>query len=203
MAGPREPGYWENADSTPMDFYDMKGVVSGFVEGLNLSGVAYEPSQHPAFHPGKCARITLGDTQLGVFGELHPQVLNQYTLGDHPVLAATFNLDAIYAAVPEGFDSAGVPAYPPVLEDLAFVVSEELPAAQVEAMIRQTGGNLLADLTLFDVFRGGQIGAGKKSLAYKLTYQHPERTLTDDEVAKLRSRIAKRLEQELGAQLRA
>jgi phenylalanyl-tRNA synthetase beta chain len=86
---------------------------------------------------------------------------------------------------------------------LAFVVNEELPAAQVEAMIRQTGGNLLADLTLFDVFRGGQIGAGKKSLAYKLTYQHPERTLTDDEVAKLRSRITKRLEQELGAQLRA
>lgn len=203
LAGPRQPGYWEGADGTPMDFYDMKGVLSGFLDGLNLSGVAYEPSQHPAFHPGKCAKIALGDVQLGVFGELHPQVRSQYALGDYPVLAATFNVDAIYAAVPERFTLTGVPAYPPVLEDLAFIVNEELPAAQLEAMIRQTGGNLLADLELFDVFRGEQIGAGKKSLAYKLTYQHPQRTLTDDEVAKLRNRIARRLEQELGAQLRA
>jgi phenylalanyl-tRNA synthetase beta chain len=73
----------------------------------------------------------------------------------------------------------------------------------VDALVRQTGGQLLADLALFDVYRGEQIGAGKKSLAYQLTYQHPERTLTDEEVAKLRERILKRLEQDLGAKQRA
>jgi phenylalanyl-tRNA synthetase beta chain len=130
-------------------------------------------------------------------------VKTQYDLGEHAVLVATFDLDALYALVPERFDSQSVPIYPPVLEDLAIVVNDDLPAGQVEAMIRQTGGKLLAGLTLFDVYRSEQIGAGKKSLAYQLTYQNPERTLTDDEVAKLRARIVKRLEQELGALLRA
>ncbi|MEX1246979.1 MAG: phenylalanine--tRNA ligase subunit beta [Anaerolineales bacterium] len=203
MAGPREPQHWEAADAGPVDFYDMKGIVGGLLDGLNLGELRYEPGQHPAFHPGKCARVLSGDRQLGVFGELHPQVQSQYDLPRRPVQIATFNLDAIYDVVPERFDSVSVPAYPPVLEDLAFVVSEAIPAGQVEALIRQTGGRLLASLSLFDVYRGEQIGAGKKSLAYQLTYQDPERTLTDEDVAKLRSRIVKRLEQEFGAQLRA
>jgi phenylalanyl-tRNA synthetase beta chain len=178
-------------------------VVAALVEGLELGEASYEPTPHPAFHPGKSARVMLGEMQIGVFGELHPQVQGQYDLPDHAVIAATFNLDVIYEMVPERFDSESVPSYPPVLEDLAFIVDEELPAGRVEAMIRQTGGKLLTKLTLFDVYRSEQIGAGKKSLAYQLTYQNAERTLTDDEVAKLRTRIAKRLEQELGAKLRA
>jgi phenylalanyl-tRNA synthetase beta chain len=144
-----------------------------------------------------------GERQLGVFGELHPQVQAQYDLGAHPLQAATLNMDLLIELAPERFDSEPVPAYPPVLEDLALIVDESILAGQVEAMIAQTGGSLLAAVSLFDVYRGDQIGAGKKSLAYQLTYQHPERTLTDDEVAKLRERIVKRLQQELGAQLRA
>jgi phenylalanyl-tRNA synthetase beta chain len=81
-------------------------------------------------------------------------------------------------------------------------LDEAVPAAQVDALLRQTGGQLLASLALFDVYRGEQLGAGKKSLAYQITYQHAERTLTDEEVARLRGRIVKRLEQELGAKLR-
>jgi phenylalanyl-tRNA synthetase beta chain len=203
MAGPRDLQHWERAETGVVDFYDMKGVVAALVEGLELGEASYEPTPHPAFHPGKSARVMLGEMQIGVFGELHPQVQGQYDLPDHAVIAATFNLDVIYEMVPERFDSESVPSYPPVLEDLAFIVDEELPAGRVEAMIRQTGGKLLTKLTLFDVYRSEQIGAGKKSLAYQLTYQNAERTLTDDEVAKLRTRIAKRLEQELGAKLRA
>jgi phenylalanyl-tRNA synthetase beta chain len=118
-------------------------------------------------------------------------------------MAAKLNLDVLYELVPERFDSQPVPVYPPVLEDLAFILDETVPADKVDALIRQTGGQLLTGLALFDVYRSAQIGAGKKSLAYQLTYQHPERTLTDEEVAKLRERIVKRLEQELGAQLRS
>ncbi len=81
-----------------------------------------------------------------------------------PVLAADFDLEAILASIPAGFDSRPVPEFPPVLEDIAVIVDESLPADRVETLIRQTGGKMLAAVRLFDVFRGEQIGAGKKSL---------------------------------------
>ena len=95
------------------------------------------------------------------------------------------------------------PAKPPVKEDLAVIVDEAVPAARVQAAITTAAGNLLAGLTLFDVYRGAQLGAGKKSLAYSLTFQAPDRTLTDAEVAKVRGRIVKRLQDEVGATLRS
>jgi phenylalanyl-tRNA synthetase beta chain len=90
-----------------------------------------------------------------------------------------------------------------VLEDIAVIIDEDVPAARVEEVIRQAGGKTLAGIRLFDVFRSDAIGAGKKSLAYGLTYQDPERTLTDAEAAQVRQKIIKRLEQELGAKLRS
>ncbi len=203
LGGPRELPSWTGADATPMDFYGMKGIVQSLLSGLGLKDLVYQHASHPAFHPAKCARVMLGDRQLGVFGDLHPQVQAQYDLGAHPLQAATFNFDLLVELAPERFDSDPVPAYPPVLEDLALIVDEALSAHDVEAMIVQTGGSMLVSVSLFDVYRGDQIGMGKKSLAYQLTYQHPERTLTDDEVAKVRERIVRRLRQELGAQQRA
>ncbi len=203
LGGPRELPSWAGADATPMDFYDMKGIVQSLLSGLGLKDLVYHHAGHPVFHPAKSAKVMVGERQLGVFGELHPQVQAQYDLGIHPLQAATLNMDLLIELAPERFDSEPVSAYPPVLEDLALIVDESIPASQVEAMIAQTGGSMLASVSLFDVYRGDQIGAGKKSLAYQLTYQHPERTLTDDEVAKLRERIVKRLQQELGAQQRA
>jgi phenylalanyl-tRNA synthetase beta chain len=202
VSGPRGLANWDDAETKPFDFYDMKGVVESLLRDLGLRELVFETGQHPSFHPGKCSKVMLGGRQLGVFGELHPQVHAQYDFGDHPVMAAKLNLDALYELVPERFDSEPVPVYPPVLEDLAFIVDEAVPADKIATLIRQTGGKLLTGLVLFDVYRSEQIGPGKKSLAYQLTYQHPERTLTDEEVAKLRERIVKRLEQELGAQLR-
>jgi len=90
-----------------------------------------------------------------------------------------------------------------MLEDIALIVDESIPASKVETLIRQTGGALLSGVRLFDVFRSGQIGEGKKSLAYALTYQAPDRTLTDKEAAQLRGKIIKRLEYEIGARLRS
>ncbi len=202
ISGPRGLANWDDAETKPFDFYDMKGVVESLLRDMGLGELVFESGQHPSFHPGKCSKVMMAGRQLGVFGELHPQVHAQYDFSDHPVLVAKINLDVLYELVPERFDSEPVPVYPPVLEDLAFIVDEGTPAGRVETLIRQTGGKLLIGLSLFDVYRSEQIGAGKKSLAYQLTYQHPERTLTDEEVAKLRDRIVKRLEQELGAQLR-
>ena len=93
--------------------------------------------------------------------------------------------------------------FPPVLEDIAVILDEAVPAARVEALIREAGGAALVDVRLFDLYRGEQIGAGKKSLAYSLTYQAADKTLTDADAAAIRNRVVKRLEQELGATLRA
>jgi phenylalanyl-tRNA synthetase beta chain len=140
---------------------------------------------------------------IGSFGELHPLVKENYSFLSAPVLAADLDLEALTAAIPPRFPTLPVPEYPPVLEDIAVIVDEEVPAARVEEVIRQGGGKILAQVKMFDIFRGSQIGEGKKSLAYALTYQNFERTLTDTDAAQIRQRIVRRLEQELGAKLRS
>jgi len=118
------------------------------------------------------------------------------------VLAAEFDLQALMSAQ-GGFALTPVAGFPPVYEDIAVIVDESVAAARVEGLIRQTGGRSVSAVRLFDVYRGEQIGAGKKSLAYSLTYQAPDKTLTDAEAAQIRNRIVKRLAQEVGAKLRS
>jgi len=184
-----------------MGFYDLKGIVSSLLGALEA--VRFEPAEHPTFHPGKCARVYTGDQALGVLGEIHPLVRQRYDFPAAPVLAAELDLEALLVSTPTSHAIRPVPAFPPVLEDLAVVVEENVPAEQVEALIRQAGGTLLQDVRLFDLYRGEQIGSAMKSLAYSLTYQAPDRTLTDEEVAQVRNRIVKRLEETLQAHLRA
>jgi phenylalanyl-tRNA synthetase beta chain len=203
LTGPRNPPGWQTVDIAPLDFYDLKGIVSETLAGMKIPGVRYEPTQHPLFHPGKCAIVLVDLRQVGVIGELHPLVRANYELPEAPLLAGDFNLEAILAEVPLRYDVQPVPTFPPVLEDLAIVVDESLPAEIVANTIQAAGGDLVAGLRLFDVYRGEQVGAGKKSLAYSLTYQAPDRTLTDAEVATIRQGIVRRLEQELGAKLRS
>lgn len=202
LTGPRHQAGWQGGATTPVDFYDLSGIVSEMLAGMKIQGVRYEPAQHPTFHPGKCARVLADGHHFGVIGELHPLLRENYDLPDTPLLAGDFNLEAILAAVPARYDVQPVPTYPPVLEDLAVVVDEALPAEVVEAVIRDAGGAMVTNLQLFDVYRGEQVGPGKKSLAYSLTFQDPERTLTDAEVAKIRQGIIRHLEQELAAKLR-
>jgi phenylalanyl-tRNA synthetase beta chain len=207
MTGPRELPHWQGSEAAPMDFYDLKGVVASLLEGLHLGEAHYEPAEYPSFHPGKTARIMLGNgvdrRPVGVMGELHPLARKNYDLPEAPVLAAELDMQAILDSIPEIYSVQPVSAYPPVLEDLAIIVDEDIPAERVAQVIVEAGGKTLAGLTLFDVYRGGQIGTGKKSLAYSLTYQAPDRTLTDQEVLQVRQKIIRRLEQELSAKLRS
>jgi phenylalanyl-tRNA synthetase beta chain len=203
LTGPRDLPAWQGADTAPMDFYDLKGILAGLFDGLHLGEVRWEPWSHPTFHPGKCARLLLGERQIGIAGELHPLVTGRYELPGTPLLAAEVNVQAILEAIPERSTVQSVSPYPPVLEDLAIVVDEAVPAGRVAAAIEAAGGRLVSEVRLFDVYRGEKIGTGKKSLAYNLTYQDPERTLTDEAVSKIRQKIVRRLEQELGAKLRS
>jgi phenylalanyl-tRNA synthetase beta chain len=201
LSGRRYTQAWDTKIGVKMDFYDLKGMIEALMTSLHLS-VSYIPASHPAFHPGKCASVLLGTTLMGVFGELHPSVQENYDFSA-PVVAADFDLEAALEAMQTDFDLKPVSEFPPVLEDIAVIVDENLPADRVESLIRQTGGKMLVSVRLFDVFRSEQIGLGKKSLAYALVYQSPDGTLTDKDAAQIRSRIIRRLDQEVGAKLRS
>jgi phenylalanyl-tRNA synthetase beta chain len=202
LTGPRDLPAWQGADRELFDFYDLKGILEKTLSGLHVSGISFQNHQHPVFHPGKCASIHVGERQIGVMGELHPAAHAQHNFSDAPVLGAILYLEVLQQEVPSRHEVSSVSPYPPVLEDIALVMDENIPAAEVEAMILQTGGKTVTEAQLFDIYRSDQIGAGKKSLAYNLTYQAPDRTLTDEEVAKVRNKIVKRLEREYNAQLR-
>ena len=203
MTGQRLSPAWDRPESQTIDFFELKGVVEALMEELHLPMPEYAPAEQHSFHPGKCAAIMVGGRLFGVFGELHPSVKAHYDFGPAPVQAADIDLAKLLAMIPTTFAIEPVPAYPPVLEDIAVVVDETVPAEKVSSLIRQAGGKLLKAVRLFDVFRGEQVGVNKKSLAYSLTYQAADRTLTDAESTQVRNRIIRRLEQDLGAKLRS
>lgn len=203
LTGLRQEPDWQNSDRIGWDFFDIKGILDELCASAHVA-VKYARGSHPSFHPGKCALIqTPEGVLLGILGEMHPLALKQAEI-NQPVFAAEIDLDALLALMPpRGYPIVTLSEYPPIKEDLAVVVGEDIPAERVEEVIRQGGGRLLHGLQLFDIFRGPQLGEGKKSLAYALTYQAPDRTLTDKDAANLRGRIIRRLEQELGAKLRS
>ena len=204
MSGLRSLPAWDTPQTQTTDFYDLKGIFEGLFKSLHLDGIRYEPAEdNPSYHPGKCARIKAGDIEIGILGELHPLVKENYDFLSAPVLVAEIDVAALRQAAGGLYIVKPVPVFPPVLEDLAVVVDETLPAEQVAAVISKAASKLLADLRLFDIYRGDKIGPGKKSLAYSLTYQSADRTLTDSEVSKARQRVIRALEQELGAKLRS
>jgi phenylalanyl-tRNA synthetase beta chain len=202
MTGAREPESWQKGDRAPMDFYDLKGVVEAMLYGLHIAGAHYEPIEYPTYYPGRTARLLIGDLIIGTFGQVHPQACEAFDFLDQPVLAGEFDFEALMAIAPALSRIADVPRFPAVTEDLALIVEDKTPAEKVQEAIMAAGaGTALQSAQVFDVFRGEQIGTGKKSLAYRLTYQ-ADRTLTDAEVAKIRERIVKRLQEELNAVLR-
>jgi len=202
MSGLRESTAWDLKSSKAYDFYDLKGRIELLLSALRYKDISYTATDSVEYlHPGRAAEIRINEQVVGLFGELHPLVKEKYGLADSPVLVAEFDLERLSALKPT-YRIAPVPEFPPVLEDIAVIVDESIPASRVEALIRQTGGKSVTNVRLFDLYRGDQIGAGKKSLAYNLTYQASDKTLTDAEAATIRNKIIKRLEQELSAKLR-
>lgn len=206
MTGPRQEPSWLGGDTAPVDFFDLKGVVEALLAGLHIEQAAFTPAQHPAYHPGRVAKLQVNGQTVGLLGQLHPLLVEAYQLQTDaawPVLAADLDLDVLLEQVPDSHIVRGIPRFPPVQQDIAVVVDETIPADQVEALILQTGQPLLTRVRLFDVYRGEQIGPGKKSLAYSLTFQSDKSTLTDKVVARQQQNIVKRLEQTFGARLRS
>src|SRR5262249_265033 len=152
--------------------------------------------------PGRAAALMVADRAIGSFGLLHPNVTEAYKLTGRSILAGQLDLEALQAAVPPRYTYTPVSIFPPALRDIAVVVDAALPVERLLAEIRGAGDKLLRQVRLFDLYRGGSIPAGKKSLAFALTYQADDHTLTDKEVDKAHRKIEERLKHVLQAQIR-
>ncbi len=203
LTGPREARSWLTADSPAFDFYDLKGIAEALCSHLGISDVSYEPVEHVTFRPGRAASLRVAAEGFGVLGEVHPAVSAAFDITGRPVFLAEIALERLQAIARPTALFTPISPMPAVKEDLAVVVPEGVPSDQVGRLIREAGGEILTDVVLFDVYRGAQVGEGRKSLAYSLAFQSMTRTLTSEETARIRARIVQRLEEDCGAQIRA
>jgi phenylalanyl-tRNA synthetase beta chain len=206
LCGRREAPAWDDPQgvrTSRYDFFDLKGVIDGLVADLHLPFVEGVATKNVAWlHPGRSSRLMVDNKPVGAFGELHPKMAANFGIGEPAVQVAELDLDAILASVPERFPYRPFSTFPPAKRDVAVIVSNETSADKVLAEIRAAGGELLAGAELFDLYTGDGIPPGTKSLAFGLTYQAPDRTLSDKEIAKAHERIEGRLRRMLNAKIR-
>jgi phenylalanyl-tRNA synthetase beta chain len=203
MAGRLVPPSWREPGPGRTDFFDLKGVVESFLDGLQVRTVGFEPTSHPTFAAGRAVRVTAAGRGIGILGEAQPLVQAAFDLPVGPICLAELDLEILAAHVPLTHRVAAVPRFPPALQDIALVVDEAVPAAEVAEVLRSAGGALLAGVRLFDVYRGQPVPPGKKSLAYSLVFQATDRTLTDAEVDAEKHRLVEAAARGVGARLRA
>ena len=185
------------------DFYTMKGVIEGALALGRIKGVTYEAvSNNATFHPGRCARLVAADGEfLGIFGQLHPLTAQNYGFNT-PVYAAELDFDAIFEHCDGLIEYKPLPKFPASTRDFSFVCDEELEVGRLSALIARAGGKLVEDVKLFDIYRGVQLGEGKKSVSFRVTLRASDRTLTVEEADKVSSKILSSLEHQLGLTLR-
>lgn len=199
ISGPQYPLQW-GAASRESDFYDLRGDIEALFAATKRSGgLQAEPAPHPGLHPGQSAKLSLGTVELGWAGELHPTVMRQLGLSQAVFLFELNLAPFLEARLPQ---LESVPRYPSVHRDLAVVMPEAVPAAQLLSSVRAAAGPRLVDLRIFDIYRGQGIDSGRKSIALGLILQDYSRTLTDTEADEIMSRITGQLRRELGATIR-
>lgn len=204
MTGPRHTYSWQQDESTePIDFYDIKGALESLLRGLHITDYSFERATHTTFHPGRSANLLIRGNSIGTFGELHPKVAQRFKLTDYPIMLAEIDVAPLTRYHQRLHKVEALPTTPAVLEDIALIVRADVPAAKVEEVIRRAGGRVLKNAELFDVYTGDPIPAGKKSLAYALTYRDDEKTLTDKNVSKIRQKIVSSAKHQLDAELRS
>lgn len=184
------------------DFFALKGILNEAFDKLGVVGVEYSALKtNPAFHPGRCAEITIGEKKIGVIGEIAPAVLENYEIGTRAYVASVDMADIFENRTAEK-KFKPTPRFPASGRDLAIICDDEIPAASLEKAIRTGAGKLLEKVELFDVYKGPSVAPGKKSVAYSMTLRAPDRTLTVEECDKAVAKVLKELEK-LGARLRA
>ena len=201
MTGRRSEIAW-NSTNDLIDFYDLKGVVEEMLCALNIGNYTVEAGEHFAMHPGKTAVIKKGREVLVTLGELHPQAAENFGI-KQKVYIFEADVETLMNYTAKSFHFDSLPKFPGMARDLAIVVDEDVTVAAVEKVIAKNGGKLLTNVTLFDVYMGEHIAAGKKSLAFSLKFQSKDKTLTDEEADKAFNAILAATEREFNASLRS
>lgn len=203
LAGQREPTSWQSPEPGLLDFFDLKGVIETLLERLHISApITYAPSTDPRLHPGRSATLLNGAQPIGVLGELHPEARERLDITLSRAALAELDLDALLQ-VRQPPQYHPIYRQPAAYQDIAVVAPLTLSAEQVRRVILETAGALLERVELFDVYTGAPIPEGHRSLAFRMVFRAGDRTLADAEVNKIREKIKRRLESELGATTRS
>jgi phenylalanyl-tRNA synthetase beta chain len=189
---------WGRPGAESVDFFDAKAYICELLEGLNVAAEFVAGNEY-AFAPGRTAEIRAGGDRIGVLGQVHPDVAASFDI-DQDVYLFDITLDDVLAQAGGQRKMSPVPRFPAVEQDLALLVDERVPAGDVQRAIASSA--LVREARMFDVYRGGQVPPGKKSIAFAVAYQSPDHTLTDDEVAHTQRRLLERLRREFGAEQR-
>lgn len=194
-----------------VDFFDMKGVIEAILDEIGLSELAagengmpaWSVNQftHPALHPGRSAELVIGNESIGFFGELHPDA--QAALDLPRTYVAELNFNKLLDNARPSKEFREIPKFPAISLDIAVLVDAAVENEQLIEAIRKTGGPILEQARLFDLYTGKGIPEGKKSMAYSMTFRVPDRTLTDDEALDVRERVLDKLSKEFGAEIRS
>jgi len=190
---------WEKSFS--LDIFDIKGIIERVFQGLKVQNWEVVHGNHPAFHPLRNGKIIMGGEEVGIFGEIHPEVINNYRI---PGKVNLFEVDFenLLPNVPSDIKYFVLPKYPSVQRDLALIVKEEILSADIIKTIKSIDEKLIKKVTLFDIFKGKQIGGGYKSLAYSVVFQAEDRTLIDQEVENTYKKIREKLIAKFNAKIR-
>jgi phenylalanyl-tRNA synthetase beta chain len=184
------------------DFYKLKSVCEAVFAAAGIYGAAYTAyGEDNAFHPGRCAMVSANGKTLATLGQIHPLTAENYGF-DMPVYAAVIDFDALFDVADQTKHYTPLPKYPASVRDFSFVCEEALEVGSIFESVRRAGGKLVEDVKLFDIYRGAQVGEGKKSVSIRVTLRASDRTLTVDEAEKTSRKILGDLEHKLGITLR-
>ncbi|MCH2582460.1 MAG: hypothetical protein MK133_14830, partial [Planctomycetes bacterium] len=203
LSGPLEASSWKDAKPRNSGFHDLKGITEILLKQLHVGNIEFEPLQGTPYHPGVAAALLIDGKPAGTIGKVHPKVIEAYDLGKREVFVAEFDHELLLAASQPNYPFRAFSSQPAVYQDLALVVDDEVAAGAVMSTIREAAGELLTDISLFDIYRGEQLGDGKKSLAFQLTFCAADRSLEEKEINDLREAMLGPLEEKLGAKIRA
>ncbi|MFR4798960.1 MAG: phenylalanine--tRNA ligase subunit beta, partial [Lentihominibacter sp.] len=196
------------------DFFSLKGVIVELLKVLGIKEAVFEAeSQYGVYHPGRCARIAVSSErknedgealfdELGIMGEIHPDVAETYGMDGVRVYCCELMFDAVMRHADTEKTYTPLPKYPSTSRDIALLVDEDMAVGRIEEIIKKYGKSILEDVRLFDVYRGKQVEEGKKSVAFNLIYRDKDKTLTDEEVTSVHGKVLEALKEKLNAVLR-
>jgi len=185
----------------PYDFYDAKGMIEGLFAEIGVCNVQFVKSLHYALHPGRTCDVKIDDIVIGYLGELHPSVAENYGVPKRTYVYE-LNYEKLVEKCSKVIKYRPIPKYPAVQRDIAILVNKDICVQDVESKISVVGGELIESVKLFDVYEGAQVAQGMRSLAFSVTYRAADRTLTDEEVEKVHSKVVSALEETYSASLR-